>query len=141
MEVSKLENKLIEIYEDTYKDVLKFVVSKCNSPDDINDLMQIIYLKFYKRLRKKEDILDYKKYLITIAKNEVYKHYGLLQRIKAQIPVFSKVEGEDFSEIELELSTEDITYNSLLYKDLWGYIKRQDLLTFKIFILYFKAMF
>lgn len=137
MLVSELEFKLTEIYKDTHKDVLKYVVSKCNNPDDINDLVQNVYLNFCKRLKKSGHVDNPKKYLITIARNEIFKHYGFIQASKEFIPLFSKGDGEDFSALESEISTADISYDSLLCGEVWEYVKTLDILTFKIFVLYF----
>jgi len=60
-----------DIYEAAYKDVLRYVVSKCRSADDIPDLIQNTYLNFYNRLRKHGEVKEPKKYLIKIARNEV----------------------------------------------------------------------
>lgn len=138
MLVSELEFKLTEIYNETHKDVLKYVVSKCNNPDDINDLVQNVYLNFCKRLRKNGHIDEPKKYLITIARNEIFKHYGFIKASREFIPLFSRGEGEDYSALEAEISTEDISYDSLLCDEVWEYVKKLDILTFKIFVLYFK---
>lgn len=137
MTVPELNKMVSDIYEATYKDVLKYVVSKCRSVDDIPDLIQNTYLNFYNRLRKEGDIKEPKKYLIKIARNEVYKLYGFLNFTKNLVPVFSQVDDEDFSKLEWETFNQDMEENSLQCEELWEYIKKCDLLTFKIFVLYF----
>lgn len=135
--VPELNKMVTDIYTTTYNDVLKYVVSKCHSADDIPDLIQNTYLNLYNRLKKQGEIKEPKKYLIKIAKNEVYKLYGFLSFTKSCIPVFSQVDEEDFSNIEAEIYTDEINYDPLLCKELWEYLKSHDLLTFKIFVLYF----
>ena len=67
--MESLEEKLVEIYEETYKDVFRYIVSKCENISDVQDLIQNTYLNFYKAMKKKE-IKEPKKYIITIARNE-----------------------------------------------------------------------
>lgn len=104
----KQEERLIEIYNETYTDVLRYVISKCNSPDDINDLMQNIYLNYFKRIKKKGEAIDSKKYLITIARNELFKHYGFMKASRSLIPMFSKTDEEDFKSLEVAISMDNI---------------------------------
>ena len=42
------------IYRETYKDVLKYIISKCSNIDDVNDIIQETYLEMYKALKKKK---------------------------------------------------------------------------------------
>ena len=37
--------KFNEIYDKTYNNVLKFVVCKCSNIDDVNDIVQEIYIE------------------------------------------------------------------------------------------------
>lgn len=135
--VPELNQMVTEIYKDTYNDVLRYVVSKCRSADDIPDLIQNTYFNFYNRLKKYGEVKEPKKYLIKIAKNEVYKLYGFLSFSRKCVPVFSQIDDEDFSNLELEIFSEEVYDNELLYKEIWKYIKACDILTFKVFVLYF----
>jgi RNA polymerase sigma-70 factor (ECF subfamily) len=141
LEATNIEELLTEIYEDTYDDVLKYVISKCRSGDnianDIADLMQNIYLSFYKVLKSNRPIQEPKKYLITIARNEVFKHYGILKMAKSYIPVFSYANEEDFKSFQMEINKESDYSEKLLCDQIWEYLKHKDMLTFKIFVLYF----
>lgn len=60
LEPSEMHNEFIKIYNDTYNDVLKYVVAKCNDANDIKDLMQNIYLSFFKSLNKNSFIKNKK---------------------------------------------------------------------------------
>lgn len=128
-----------EIYETTYNDVFRYVVSKCQNSSDIHDLIQNTYLHLYCRLGKinGEGIKEPRKYLIRIARNEVFKQYGFWGQRKNLIPVYSQQEEEDFSHMELGFLFEEGSISKLLCDEIWAYLKAQDLLTFKIFALYF----
>ena len=49
-------NKFNEIYDATYSDILRYVIIKCHNINDANDIIQEIYLEFWKILNKKEII-------------------------------------------------------------------------------------
>ncbi|WP_252215836.1 sigma-70 family RNA polymerase sigma factor [Clostridium sp. VAP41] len=139
MQETNIEKLITDIYNNTYDDVLRYVVSKCRSSDDIADIMQNIYLNFYKALKNKREIKEYKKYLIRIARNEVYKHYGLLKMLQNHIPIFSLNDDKQFKNIQEDLNIEYNYEEEALCEEIWGYIKKKDILTFKIFVLYFQS--
>ena len=78
-----------KIYDKTYNKVLRFIVCKCSNMEDVNDIIQEVYLDFYNALIKEKNIDDFEKYIIGIAKNKVKKYYSFLYRIKT-ISIFSK---------------------------------------------------
>ena len=47
------------LYENTYFDVSKYVVCKCSKPDDVEDILQNIYLSVFKAIISKSDILPW----------------------------------------------------------------------------------
>lgn len=135
--MESLEEKLVEIYEETYKDVFRYIVSKCENISDVQDLIQNTYLNFYKAMKKKE-IKEPKKYIITIARNEIYKTYGIVALAKNHIPIFSL--GNDIQEYMIDDAlkvTENYEVN-IICDEIWSFLERGDPLTFKIFIFYFK---
>ena len=138
LEETNIEELLTQIYNATYEDVLRYVTSKCRNYNDIGDLLQNIYLNFYRALKSRRDIKDPKKYLIRIARNEVYKHYGILKMAQNYIPVFSANDEENFNKFQEDLKVESNYDEGLLCKEIWKYLKQKDMLTFKIFLLYFR---
>lgn len=133
---SELREKVAEIYQATYDDMLKFVVSRCRNPSDVPDILQNTYLCFFRRLKKRGDVRDPKSYLYRIARHELFKSYGVWRRDSGNIPAFSGQEGENFDDIEAELQTEtdDASMSS---GEIWASVRKGDVLTFKIFVLYF----
>ena len=65
-------SEFTRIYEETYDDVLKYVVCHCARLDDVNEIIQETYLAFYRALKYRE-IRDSLPYLIGIAKNKIKK--------------------------------------------------------------------
>ncbi|MGL5151560.1 MAG: RNA polymerase sigma factor [Clostridium sp.] len=131
------EKELSKIYDETHKEVLRYVVSKCHNQNDIDDIIQNIYLSFYKRLCKNIQIDSPIKYLITIAKHELYKHYGVISMTFKNVNIFSKGDDDSFDELEYDLAQKELNIDSLLCSEIWTYIKGLDLITFKIFVLHY----
>ena len=65
------------IYNDTYSDVLKYVIIKTSHADQVDDILQNIYHNFYKRITRRgfRDLRVPKAFLIQLAKRELYRHY------------------------------------------------------------------
>ncbi|MGL4452819.1 MAG: RNA polymerase sigma factor [Sarcina sp.] len=137
----KLTNEEIlrNIYDETYDDILKYIISKCSNIDDIQDIIQNVYFNFYKAMQKRE-ILEPKRYLIRIARNEIFKTYGILSLAKNNIPIFSL--GFEKIESDFENSTLSLNENfdsTLICDEIYNYLRKSDELTFKIFLLHFKC--
>lgn len=46
------------LYENTYFDVSKYVVCKCSNPEDVEDILQNIYLAVFKAVSKNVNITN-----------------------------------------------------------------------------------
>lgn len=77
MSTQKSLKEFEQIYNDTYDNVLKYVICKSNNLNDVDDIIQETYLEFYKILQSEKEILDKKSYIITIAKNKIIKNYKM----------------------------------------------------------------
>ena len=138
-EISDVNLMFDEIYDSTYKDVYIYVLSKVRNPSDTDDIVQTAYIKFYKRLQNGGEIKEPIKYLVTTAKNEIFKNYKILDRLSKNIPVFSKTDDENFEAVELELLDDDTDeINGLILEEVWKFLKNGDTVTYKIFVLYFE---
>ena len=94
------------VYDETYDDIMRFVLSRTCDSHATSDILQDVYKSLYIRFRNKgtEDILDYKGFLITSASNALKKHYLTLKVERETI----SFESEDINlqALELELSAE-----------------------------------
>ncbi|MDO5393294.1 MAG: RNA polymerase sigma factor [Mycoplasmatota bacterium] len=133
--------KFNEIYDKTYLDLLKYVVIKCHNINDTNDIMQEIYLEFWKILSKKEvSDINIKSYLIGIANNKIKKYYTFLQKVK----IISLFETNDKDQELIETLEDGMNINEIIiqadnWDTIWKYIKskkNQDIP--KVFYLYYK---
>lgn len=70
------------IYDETYNNLLKFIICRCSNIDDVNDIIQETYTEFYKVFINKNEIVDINKYIFGIAKNKIKRHYSLVNKIK-----------------------------------------------------------
>lgn len=128
------------IYDKTYSDILKYVIIKCHNVNDANDIIQEVYLEFWKILNKKNiDESNIKSYLIGIAINKIKKHYTVVQRIKT-ISIFDKNEKdiELINNLTNGINIENIVIKNEDWEQIWYFIKNKRNQNIpKIFYLYY----
>ena len=132
MNVQNFEN----LYQTTYDNTLRFIVIKCNNIEDINDIIQDTYIELYRKLKKSDlniDSKDEKNYIIGIAKNIIKRHYRKINNKNNEISL------DEFENIEInaniDLQDDFITQDNA--KQIWEYIEKKDIITAKIFYLYY----
>ncbi len=138
-----LEAYFNKVYGDTFRAVSRFVVSKCGSIQESEDIVQNIYTRFYQRIAKKgyDDIESAEAFVINIAKFECKNHFGAIKRHSASTN-FSDYTEEQMVEIEAEMSKEqrgleDVLCNEILAKQIFDDIAKDDPVTGRIFYLHF----
>lgn len=128
-----------ELYDETYNDVLKYVVCRCSNINDVNDIIQETYLELYKILNKKKlENTNVKAFIKGIANNKIKKHYSLLYKIQT-LSIFSTNE-KDISFIETikdDFDLEKLIIDQELFFEAWNYVKNKKLIIVKIFFLYY----
>ncbi len=132
-----------QVYDQTHKAISRFVVSKCGSLDDAEDIIQNVYARFYKRITQKgcEDIESPEAFLINIAKFECRTYFSGRKK-RDKVTSFSDYTEEEMVKIEEEMSRpqkrmEDVLTDKLLAKQIFDDIMKSDKLTGQIFYLYF----
>ncbi len=134
--------KFNEIYDKTYNNVLKFVVCKCSNMNDVNDIVQEIYIELYKKLMKANDIQNIDSYILGIAKNKINKHYGLLYKFKMlSLNSHDVKEQEIIENIPSDIDVEDITIKAMDLEIVWKELRKKKLIVQKIFYLYYNLDF
>lgn len=143
MNHNELDYYFNRVYADTISAVSRFVVSKCGNILDVEDVLQNIYTRFFRRIAKKgyEDIDNTEAFLINMAKYECNNYFSSLKRNSA-VTSFGEYTDEQMYEIEGEMSQnsqllEDVLCNELLARQIFEDIAKQDALTGKIFYLHF----
>lgn len=117
--------KFNNIYDKTYSDILKYIIIKCHNVNDANDIIQDVYLEFWKILNKKDvDESNIKSFLIGIAINKIKKHYTIIQKIKT-ISIFDNNEKdiELIDNLSNSINIEDIIIQKNDCDQVWDYIK------------------
>ncbi len=126
------------IYDKTYDNVLRFVICKCSNIDDVNDIIQEIYIEVYKKLLKNDDINNIESYIIGIAKNKIKKHYNLLYKFKT-ISIFSSKDEnlKVIDNIPDDVNIENIILEKDDIEEIWKYLRNKKIDIQKIFYLYY----
>lgn len=126
------ENDFEQIYDDTYKKVLKFAILKCNNTDDLNDVIQDTYTEFYKILLKKKKIEtdNLEAFICGICKNIIKRHYHKIKRLEKE----EEIKEENLPD-EFDLESNIITSENA--ERVWKYLKNKNEVISKIFYLYF----
>ena len=127
--------KFNKIYNDTYQDIVKYVVCSCKKIDDVSDIVQNIYLEVLKKINKKE---INKNYLMGIAKHKIKDYYRFRYR-KKEISI-DKEDDDNITFYDKIPSDIDISNSFIISSDIdkvWKYLKRKSILISKIFYLYY----
>ncbi len=123
------------LYENTYFDVSKYVVCKCSKPDDVEDILQNIYLSVFKAIISKSDIT--KTYIMGIAKHKINDYYRFKYKEKIISLFSSKDDFEAINEIQSDIDIETSLLDKYDTDFVWEYLKSKKVIIFKVFYLYF----
>lgn len=126
-----------KIYKDTYNKVLRFIVIKCRNIDDINDIIQDIYLELLKLLKRKKmlEVENIESYILGISNNVLKRYYH--KKKKDNIVYYYQDDSNLEKDIEDTFDLEANIINKHNIAKVWEYLKQKDLITTKIFYLYF----
>lgn len=141
MTSQKSLKKFNEVYMSTYNDVLRYVICKCGDINDVNDIIQDVYLDFWNILDNKSvEVNNVKNYLLGIAKNKIKQYYASFNKRKT-ISIFSKTDDgiELIDNIKSDINIEQIILDKADWKIIWIYIKKKkNKYIPKIFYLHYK---
>ncbi len=129
-------NQFDMLYETTYFDVSKYVICKCSKPDDVEDILQNIYLAVFKAILNNSEVT--KTYIMGIAKNKVNDYYRFNYKEKI-ISLFSSKDDLDLIDtIPTDMNIEADLLDKFDTEFVWEYLKNKKVIVFKVFYLYFK---
>lgn len=123
--------KFDKLYDETYKDISRYVVCNCSNIDDVKDILQNIYMEVYKKINVIED----KKYIIGIAKNKIYKYYRF--NYKQKIIDFFRIDDETYENIPSNYNLEKSCFLKFDTDIVWNYLKKKPVIISKIVYLYY----
>ena len=121
----KALDKFDVVYNESYKDISRYVVLNANNIGDVKDILQNIYLEVYKNIDKVSD----KNYVFGIAKNVLKKYYRFKFLRKDDTEITDNIK----SNINLEKTVMDKFDTGLV----WKYLKKKNNNIAKIIYLYY----
>lgn len=121
----KALDKFDVVYNESYKDISRYVVLNANNISDVKDILQNIYLEVYKNIDKVSD----KNYVFGIAKNVLKKYYRFKFLRKDDTEITDNIK----SNINLEKTVMDKFDTELV----WKYLKKENNNIAKIIYLYY----
>ncbi len=133
----KTLNMFDKLYNETYSNVLKYVICNCSNVEDVKDIVQNVYLELLKILKKDKLFNKGKNYIMGITKNKVNEYYRFNYKAKI-VSLFSK--KDDFILLDnisdnIDLEDEFIKKEDL--KFILDFLKKKKVIIFKIFYLYY----
>lgn len=125
-----------KVYDDTYHEILKFVIIKTSRADQVDDIVQNVYVNFYMRILTKgfADIRFPEAFIIKLTIKELARHY----KKSAE-----KKEAEtDISGSEETIKADDISFETLIDNKqalaaVHSIAAQLPLLSFKAFVLFY----
>lgn len=126
-----------EIYNNTYNQILKYIVCKCSNIEDINDLVQETYMELYKTLQRKKSLIleNITNYVIGIAKKQISKYYGFFYKYKE---IRENYINEDEIDVPADIDIEASIIQKMDAEKVWKYVReKKNVYQVKVFFLYY----
>lgn len=121
----KALDKFDEVYNESYKDISRYVVLNAKNIDDVKDILQNVYFEVYKNIDKVTD----KNYVFGITKNVLKKYY----RFK-----FLKKDDLELSDnIRNDINLEKTIMEKFDTEVVWKYLKKKNGIISRIIYLYY----
>ena len=97
------DKRFDSVYDETFSEIRRYVASKCADPSVLSDVLQEIYMEYYRiLLRHGEDYVeDERDLLYKIDSRKVMRYYSFKQRMRKILPLSREEE-------------DNMEYNSLL---------------------------
>ncbi len=121
----KALDKFDVVYNESYKDISRYVVLNANNISDVKDILQNIYLEVYKNIDKVSD----KNYVFGIAKNVLKKYY--------RFKFLRKDDTEITDNIKSNINLEKKVMDKFDTEIVWKYLKKKNNNIAKIIYLYY----
>lgn len=118
------------VYDATRDALLRWLVPRIRSSADVEDLMQEIYKRLYRKMSG-FGIREPEKYVFGIAKKELAKYYrrrAVIETRETPIPEQLPDEGEE---------PEDVVLDREAQRALWALVRTEPLLSYQAFTLYY----
>ena len=138
MSGNKIDLRFEQLYERTKNSVLKYIVPRCASVLDIEDIYQEIYLRVYDAIKSERPADDPEAFIMGIAKHCVAHYYSVLTRMKMRISrSASDASGEEYQDIADDTDIEELAADRELCERIFRDISLQPPEVQKIFYLHY----
>ena len=127
----KTQDKFDKLYNETHRDILKYIVLNCYNLEDAKDILQSTYLEVYKKI----DVVNDKKYIVGIAKNKIKRFYRFKYKIKNMF-----LYNEEISTIDNVPSDYNLEESIFMKYDVdlvWKLISKKPAVVSKVIYLYY----
>ena len=127
----KTQDKFDKLYNETHRDILKYIVLNCYNLEDAKDILQSTYLEVYKKI----DVVNDKKYIVGIAKNKIKRLYRFKYKIKNMF-----LYNEEISTIDNVSSDYNLEESIFMKYDVdlvWKLISKKPAVVSKVIYLYY----
>lgn len=127
--MDEVTERFEKIYNSTYDYLYKYLLLKSDTRETAEDILQSVYLAFYKKMQEGVNVLDPKHYLLKMVKHKLADHYSS-RIVMESIDEAMEVVDEDALR-QLERS------DGYIYEEVLAQLKNADELTYRIFLLHF----
>lgn len=132
-----------KVYDETYSELMRFLLSRTGDYNITSDLLQEIYKAFYIRIcnRGAEDIQCFKAFLIASATNLLKRHFGRLSELRQEVH-FDDLENVTLDVLELEISErlpgiEESYVTREMAEQVLGYLEKKGTVVKRLFVYHF----
>ena len=133
----EIKQQFKKIYDETYSNILRYIIIKTSNVNEVNDIIQETYLELWNILNRRVLIEEnINSFMIGIANNKIKKHYTFLKKLKLLIKDSTDKDIEDLKEDKISL--EELNIKKEEWNSVWEYLKtrkNQDIP--KIYYLYY----
>ena len=119
------------VYDATRDALLRWLLPRVRSSADVEDLMQEIYKKLYRKMSQHSEVREPEKYLFGIAKKELARFYRRRAAEQSRTePLSDQLPDEEPSPELLAVSLEREA-------EIWAIVQSEPLLSYQAFALYY----
>lgn len=135
------DEKFEQMYKETSRNVLKYIISNCTNVEDANDLLQETYFSYYRAYKKGQVIDNDYYYLIGIAHKKINEFYR--KKYKWKNLFFSLIRKNSEEEANLldivpsDFDLEKIIIQKYELNDFTKFLFSKKQIIIKTFYLYF----
>jgi RNA polymerase sigma-70 factor (ECF subfamily) len=123
------------VYDDTYHEILKYVIIKTSRADQVDDIVQNVYSNFYTRILKRgySDIRIPEAFIIKLTEKELARHFKRSSEIKE----LETELNDTVQKIDADIPFEALIENQEALDSVRRVVQQLPLLSFKAFSLFY----